>query len=224
MSESGEVIRFLVEQYYEHPEALAYVIGVLDGDGFLSEQIKPPNKYHRLIGLEVKDLDFCQAFQQALAKLHGKVNAIHMNRHGNGRAYYRVMACDKKLYTSLRNEKVRRKVASEYSIPYLRGFIDSDASISSVSNQKGERYFRVEIGITNYALLVFIRKLIQKILNEAIPKIHTYNISSGFKKYRRGGKRHVLVLAGRKAELLMATVDTSLKRKQQKFMELKRYV
>src|SRR5262245_17678066 len=66
-----------IEQINDTQEALAYLSGVLHGDGWCNEQT---------IGLRVKDQDFAQAFARALTKIAMEDYAPRLD----GRGYWLV--------------------------------------------------------------------------------------------------------------------------------------
>ena len=134
----------------EPSEELAYVIGVILGDGYLEKYYdKKSSGYCYTVRLEVIDEDFA--------------------RRRRGKTLYCVKARSAMLYKwlkSLNLEKIGAMLQSErMKAAFLRGFFDSEGSISS----SGGRRF-IDFYNKNKELMVFIEHLLEEL------NIDTYNL------------------------------------------------
>ncbi len=111
----------------EPSSGLAYVLGVLSGDGYIVKA----HGYHYDIELLVKDHEFAETFSRAIAKLLNKKNMepYWSKNHNRWRIYYR----SKTFYIWYWKQTLETlKPFMEYNMEtikhFLRGLYDSDGS------------------------------------------------------------------------------------------------
>ncbi len=125
---------------------LAYVIGVMKGDGNLSRQ-----RWNYRIRLRVTDLDFVEEFNRCISViLSCDPHPINFIMH---RRQWSLEVSSILLYRFLKQPMVKLKVAIEHSekclASFIRGFFDSEGSASPLS---------ISCSNNSYALLVYIKK------------------------------------------------------------------
>ena len=109
---------------------LAYVIGVLHGDGYTRTK---PKEWKYIIGLECKDHEFAVEFSKALAKILNK--PFKTPKHRKTRNIYRITYESRAFYNwwtqqTLQTLKPYIEHNKETITAYLRGFFDSEGSNS----------------------------------------------------------------------------------------------
>ncbi|MEM4219853.1 MAG: LAGLIDADG family homing endonuclease [Candidatus Caldarchaeum sp.] len=112
---------------------LAYVIGVVAGDGYVLRRKKAWKSYREaLVGLEVKDIEFAEEFAKCLGKV---LNRDPPKPRWSERGFVVELRC-KALYELLRKpfdmEKLRRFIEHnrECKSMFLRGFFDSEGCVA----------------------------------------------------------------------------------------------
>jgi len=176
-------------------EELAYVIGVVCGDGYVRMKRRVRKGYNYVwIGLKAKDKEFVEEFARCLAKVLGRRQIRPRFRDDVGK--YVVEVRSQTLHELLRKpvgldrlkkyiERCERCVAA-----FLRGFADSEGSLDKNGN------------ITNYntdqRLLTYIMDLLRRFNIESTgPRIHVrrgtiINDPRTEKKYSRNKDCHRL--------------------------------
>ena len=138
-------------------EDLAYVIGVLKGDGSLLVSTK---KRTYGIQLNAKDEDFCKAFYQSLKAIGLRP---HLSQPPSNNGLYRVTAYSKEFYewySKLTLEDLEKMLYNESLIKaFLRGYFDSEGSVSF--NRYGNA--SVRLSSTDGELIKFVQRLLLKI-------------------------------------------------------------
>lgn len=131
--------------------SLAYILGVLYGDGYAFVH---SHNYH--IGLRVKDKEFALAFCTAM----NEINLYPSVRFQEGK-YYRTDVSSKRFFEwfkKLTFGEVEQLITS-HEIEFIRGFYDSEGCLSPRSKCKT---FRIYLANTNLELLYLIQKLLSK--------------------------------------------------------------
>ena len=106
-------------------EELAYVLGVLYGDGYVGKR-KNADSY--VVVLKVKDQDFAETFTEMLKKLGYKPRFYH---YPYRKVPFHVELTSKELYLFFESFKVGELLKTEHNLKawFLRGFLDSEGSI-----------------------------------------------------------------------------------------------
>jgi len=151
--------------YLRPSEELAYVIGAIAGDGYVSN----PQKYKYVIVLRVKDSEFVEEFARCIAKVLGR-EPPKPRPEKNGKLVVRVSS--KTLYELLKKpiyiDGIRQFI--EHCIncicAFLKGFFDSEGGIYG----NGE----IRVYNTDKSLLEYIKELLKMLGIKATgPKLHT---------------------------------------------------
>jgi len=145
----------------EPSEDLAYIIGVVCGDGHA--EVKKGNKGRRhFIFLAAKDKEFVEEFAIRVARV---LNRPRPNVRVNSRGLYYVQVESKTLCELLKKpidiEKIRKFVehCEKCMGMFLRGFFDSEGCISK------EGY--ITLSNTDYELLTYVQRLLNRLGIEA---------------------------------------------------------
>ena len=152
-------------------EELAYVIGVILGDGYTYMRRRSIKGYnHAWIGLKARDREFVEESARCLAKVLNRRQIRPRYRDDVGK--YVVEAKSKTLYELLRKpvDLDRLKPYIEHSercvAAFLRGFADSEGSVDKRSY--------VRIYNTNVELLTYVKALLKRLNIESWgPKLQT---------------------------------------------------
>jgi len=137
---------------------LAYILGVLKGDGYLHHSRH--NKW--LIGLNVKDEAFARRFMRALRGIGLNPSIVrHMGK------YFRVYAHSKLLYEWIKSLTIKQiedfLVDNNLEKYFLRGFYDSEGSYSVCKDRKyGLKPF-LSMCNTNQQLMELVRRLFNRL-------------------------------------------------------------
>jgi len=108
-------------------KALAYILGVLLGDGCVYKD----SKWRHVIKLRVTDKAFAESFMRALREIGLNSRLDIEQRKGYSREVYVVRAFSASFYdfySSLSLEDIR-KLVSGYELDFVRGFYESEGSI-----------------------------------------------------------------------------------------------
>jgi hypothetical protein len=111
---------------------LSYVIGVLIGDGCISQYRHRSGKYSWNVILSVTDEAFALSFRQALLDLGLHPRLSLSKRDSTRKNCFRVTAFSKSFvewFDALSEEQLAR-VVSKYPIEFLRGFYESEGTAS----------------------------------------------------------------------------------------------
>jgi DNA endonuclease len=133
---------------------ISYVVGVLNGDGFLTK--------HYTVGMAVVDRSFADMFAQALRKI-GLSPRIHIYPPYNGLSklpLWRVVAHSKMFYTwltSLSTEKLD-EILSAYPLEFIRDFYESEGSCYQHNGMRVVSFCN-----TNPDLLIRVQEMLKKL-------------------------------------------------------------
>lgn len=125
---------------------LAYLIGVVKGDGFITTNGNGRRKTYR-IGLNVINKEFIQYFRDVLSSIINskKPYSICYSKTTGKNGCYKVMGYSKRLYEFLNNEIQIDIVINKYPSNFIKGFFDSEGSI----DQKRIRLWNSSIYLLN---------------------------------------------------------------------------
>jgi hypothetical protein len=129
---------------------LAYILGVLKGDGFTDDNS---------VGMNVKDKDFALEFKHALEEEFGKPGKLH--RYDG---LWRALLHSRKAVRSLRGMDYRAvgTGSTECVRAFLKGMFDSEGSVN-LHLAKGVRIRRVELYNTDIELMAFCERLLTRL-------------------------------------------------------------
>ena len=182
--------KFLDPNYNKVSSELAYIFGVIQGDGYASI-----SKTKGCIGLDVKDKDFALVFKDKLEKWSGLKSSFKFRREKGLyiTRLYSLRATEFLKYFNIFNlSKASNKVRSNF----LRGMFDSEGGVSG-SNLKTPKTATRFIAVynTNKQLILFVNDLIES-LGIKVQNIDS-RIKSGFTDYtllfrlRIGGREYL---------------------------------
>jgi len=156
----------------ETSSELAYILGVLDGDGSV-------RGYNRII-LGTKDFEFAKEFEKALLAIGLRANVIkidqwikNLKRQYHGWQCYAYSVVFVNWYNSLTQER-KEGIAKQYPKEYLRGFFESEGSY--VIGPNGD--VRVHFSNTNRELLMTVQRLLALLGYES--KLYEFKHKSQF--------------------------------------------
>ncbi|MCS7126322.1 MAG: hypothetical protein NZ929_05375, partial [Aigarchaeota archaeon] len=120
-------------EFLKPSKELAYIIGTVLGDGYVTKNKKKKGYNEVYIELRVKDLEFAEEFSRCLGLVLGRPPPKPRNIESRRR--HRVSVKDKTLFELLHDkdlEKIRPFVehCDECRSAFLRGFFDSEGCIS----------------------------------------------------------------------------------------------
>jgi len=133
-------------------EELAYLCGVMMGDGYLKR------KNYR-IGLKARDKDFVEAFQGVLFQIFGREYKIQREDK-----YFYVQAKSKYFFLWLSNRKNLEKLGELYPKEFIRGFADSEGCVSLYQEKSGRTRRAIELYNTDISTLNFIAPISRRFL------------------------------------------------------------
>ncbi len=150
-------------------QELAYVIGVMLGDGYATKHRRPVKGYNNVeIGLAVKDREFAEEFGECLSKVLGRQPKEPIYKNSINR--YVVKVRSKTLYELLRKpvnlDRLRKYIehCEGCMAAFLRGFFDSEGCV----DESG--YIRTYN--TDLQLMIYVRDLLKRLGIESTgPKI-----------------------------------------------------
>ncbi len=142
----------------EPSEDLAYVIGVLCGDGSVWEKGRVRKGYRRVvIYLEAKDREFVEEFAIRIGRV---LNRPPPRVRVKSTGYYYVEVESRTLYELLKKpidiEKIRKYVehCERCMAMFLRGFFDSEGGVS----ERG----LISLTNSNYELMLYVQELLKR--------------------------------------------------------------
>jgi len=142
----------------EPSEDLAYVIGVLCGDGSAWEKSRMHKGYRRVvIYLEAKDKEFVEEFAIRIGRV---LNRPPPRVRVKSTGYYYVEVESRTLYELCKKpidiEKIRRFVehCERCMAMFLRGFFDSEGGVS--------KHGQISLTNSNYDLLLYVQELLKR--------------------------------------------------------------
>ncbi len=160
---------------------LAYVIGVLLGDG----HVRKKRNYLYIIELETKDEDFAEEFSRAIAKVLNKKLKKPKIKHRKTRSnLYRICYYSKAFYTWYKNQTLKTlKEYIEYNKEcvkmFLRGIYDSEGSNCGCA--------RISLYNSDLELLKYVQYLLRKYFNIEATKVHLA-VKAGTKSTKKNGE------------------------------------
>lgn len=139
--------------------ALAYVCGVLKGDGFLYYDEKRENCR---LGLNTKERAFAESFRSALERLGLRARLCFTPSSG----MWRVDASSAELCRWFAGGGWR-SVAEQYPADFIRGFYESEGSLNlrrcNCGRCRGTLVVQIEMINTDLQLLEFVRLLVERL-------------------------------------------------------------
>ncbi len=184
-------------------DSLAYVLGVLVGDGYITGG-KWWESHHYYIRLQTKDRDFAEVFAKHLGQILGRVVPIRDYHRITNRGMFRgydVVVGDKSLFLWLRALGRQQMLCFAVDPLFLRGLFDSECTVS-----KDAAYIRLyNKDVNMLKRLAFILDINYDL--HAI--IHTYNYMCPF-----------LVINGRLQLIrFLEKIGLSIGRKQSRLLD-----
>jgi len=171
-------------------EELSFILGVLIGDGSIFF-----DKTHNqgVICLVSIDLEFVEEFNRCISFiLRKKRYKIYQFKSNYGTTLYRVTAYSRNFYELYITKDIKpfKIVANKFPSPFIRGFLDSDGSVSfrfHFDKRNGKRYPLCTVQMYNSHLEYL--NLIQSLL------IEHFGIDIKINKHTRSGFREELNLS-----------------------------
>ena len=167
------------KQFDETPSPeLAYIIGVMFGDGSLTGKYSK-NHHGYKIRLRVNSKEFAEIFATKVAKILNTKNY----KIGRESYQYRVQVSNHQLYNFLEQpfEKIKPFIEA-FPKEFIKGFVDSEGSVvTTICKHKNWIWLQLSMGISNnrLELLKFIQILLSK----------EFNIKSSLKSSYKKGSR-----------------------------------
>lgn len=141
---------------------LSYVIGVYYGDGDIRGELGK-GWYFRLL---VTDFEFIQEFCRCISKVMQregnpyKASIVHRkNPQASWKTLYQVHVNSRALVEFLRNPSVHKLVVEKFPSAFLKGFYDSDGSISKISPKRN--IWKLRVYKTNFELIRYVHGLLE---------------------------------------------------------------
>jgi len=209
---------------------LAYVIGVVQGDGDLHLHFPATRRSGRVIRLRAKDKEFVEKFALATTKLLGKNEPYKV---GFERGQYSACAYSYYLYEFLKKPLEELKPFIEaFPLEFVKGVMDSEGCVQ-VNTWRWKNWETLIVKITmtntNLKLLLYIQELLSRCLNIRSRIKRSYKKGS---KFERNGKIFVrnkdafdLVIGTiNDVKLFASRIGFSILRKQQKLFDAIRII
>ena len=157
---NGEHIPPAAKWIPEPSSELAYIIGVLLGDGSVSID----EYYHYRIQLGVKDLEFTEAFSRAMAKTLNKKYSIPKWSKSSNK--WIVTYHSKAFYVWFKQQTMKAlrqyiEYNKETATSFLKGLYDSEGN----HNISKKGYIRIRLSNNNIELLRYAQYLLKRYLN-----------------------------------------------------------
>jgi len=208
--------------YLTPSEELAYVIGVIAGDGYAIQ--KNRKKYNDFVmGVKVKDWEFAEMFAKCIGKILGR-DPPKPRPVKDG--VFVVEVSSRTLYELLKKpidtDRIRQYI--EHCIrcicAFLRGFFDSEGSIGSI-DRNGE----IRVYNSDKSLLEYIKELLHRLgIKTTGPKLYSKagtplkNPTTG-KTYFTRKHCYYLYVPAESRMMFYELVGFTIKRKQQRLEE-----
>lgn len=141
-----------------HPSPeLAYVCGVILGDGYLGERHYKGNRSNYLIVLRANDADFVASFNDALSKVIGKQGGYTIDH--NSKCGFRVRGQSLILYSFLKGLRSEffKPVAEAFPSDFIRGLADSEGWVINSGRAR-----RVEIALSTEGVVTYLQDLLDR--------------------------------------------------------------
>lgn len=140
---------------------LAYVLGVMRGDGFRTSDRAQGKEEIRL---RVRDADFATHFNEAIARVleRGRPNKVRLETRedSDGATFFHARYSSIQLAELLdRDFGMLKSYAEEHPADFLQGFFDSDGTATLYFKQ-GRLYLRIYASNTNLQTLGYARRLL----------------------------------------------------------------
>ena len=143
---------------------MAYVLGVMAGDGACTRFRSRRGRLHYVIHLTTKDEEFARSFAEALKQIGVKTVKVYCYETKNPRwhpYYWHVFANCKFLVEWLMNigvEELRSEVVG-FERDFIRGFYESDGSIYVINR----RYLCIEMVNRDEKLIALVKELLDNL-------------------------------------------------------------
>jgi len=141
----------------EPSEDLAYVIGVVCGDGYVGLEKRHKGYGHSKIRLIAKDKEFVEEFAIRIGRVLNRPPKLKVQRTTG---YYCFEAESKTLYKLLKKpidlERLRKYIehCDKCSAAFLRGFFDSEGSVTKTGS--------ISVSNSDYNLLRYVQSLLRR--------------------------------------------------------------
>ena len=202
-------------------EELAYVIGVILGDGYTTKKRRTIRSYNNVrIGLEVKDREFADEFARCLGKVLGR-HPPKKPRYRKSTKRYVVEVKSKTLYELLKKpvnlDGLKKYIehCEDCMAAFIRGFADSEGSV----NKRGY----IHIANTDLVLLTYVKDLLQRLgVTSTGPEVNIRKGSIGLFRngyYRRNRDCYYLRIRVSSNITFYGKVGLSIKRKRRRLEE-----
>jgi len=193
--------------------SLAYVIGVLTGDGTLtytsSKHGDKKRRYRALHILKVKDFDFAKTFSEELGKALGRPPPPIKIAD---KKYYRIMFHSVELSKVLSDMNLLKAYVDQYPEAFIKGFFDAEGCVTL--KRSTMRNSRLEIANTNLELLKYVQELLAKFgIHSKIRRIHDTRLT-------RKPCYELYILRKRSILLFAEKIGCSVERKKRKLDKL----
>lgn len=138
---------------------LCYILGVLNGDGYLYK-----NGSNYSIALESTDIEFIRSFKKSLEKLGLVINSVYSRKRSEKNHIIYKIECGSKLffdwYKDLNLTKIRKTILkTNGEVDFIRGVYESEGSIFLTSDKRTT----LTIASTNEELMLLIKELTNKL-------------------------------------------------------------
>lgn len=203
-----------VEELKPSPD-LAYVIGVVFGDGSAFVTHTKSGERRPLITLRVRDRDFVEAFARALGRVLNRHHPPVREQTVNGKTFHLVRVQDATLAELLAGrdiERIRRFVEHDDACraAFLRGFFDSEGSVGP---------YRIYAYNTDLRVLKFVREQLMALNIECSePRLNRLGgrPAGSDGKYITNKDLYAVSIHAASLELFLEKVGFSIERKRQR--------
>ena len=205
----------------KNPEALAYISGVILGDGYIKRRKRGRSRTRTIIVLESRDYDFVENFAKLAASITRKKRRYAiMKRQRDGQFITEVSS--RKFYQLYKSfVKTLPKASKKQKIEFLKGFFDAEGS-PGIRVGKDGLTIKPCIGNSKLSLLKLVQKLLRElgIVSKIYSPPHSY-----YRDCIRRKKYYYLVIHDRKSLRRFAKlIGFTISRKREKFFEAYRLI
>lgn len=199
-------------------EDMAYILGVLKGDGCIYWRRLPSGKREPMIILEARDPDFAQSFLDSIKVIAPWVKAKIYCKKRYSKILYRVCVSAVKLFPIVREAQTENLLTQNHSIiaHFLRGYYDSEGHVTKDS---------IVASSTDYELI----KLVQTLLKQLNIRAKIYGVENrGYLPDKRPRRNSNIVFRLRTCDYnsrfhFAQKIGFSIKRKQKALEESLRH-
>jgi intein-encoded DNA endonuclease-like protein len=145
--------------YLRPSEELAYVIGVIAGDGYATQKSKKYKGYNKVtIGVKVKEWELAEEFARCIGKVHGREPPeTRLTKDGKFVVKVKSKTLDELPKKPVNIERIRQYI--EHCIncvsAFLRGFFDSEVGVYGNGN--------IQVYNSDKPLLEYIKDLLNRL-------------------------------------------------------------